>query len=239
MSAQEIRRNARYIMSDNSPNVYLVSLLFVVLITVMSGLQDDLLGISRTLERYFEQVAEGNFASIFNYISIRPGGIPLAIAIWLLTTVLQVGYMSYSMKIARAEEADAKDIFNGFYYFGKVLMIHLITRFMVLLWSLLFVIPGVMAEYSYRQVYYILLDDPEKSVFQCISESTHLMRGQRLELFMLDFSFIGWQLLDSSVQLFLLSYIPIPLPIVLIWLTPYTHLASVVFYNRKLTQMTL
>ena len=90
----------------------------------------------------------------------------------------------------------------------------------IALWSLLFIVPGIIAMYRYRMAYYILLDDPDKGPLQCIRESKELMRGHKKELFFLDLSFIGWEFL-----------ITISAGILGIWILPYIYTTYAMYYN--------
>ena len=60
------------------------------------------------------------------------------------------------------------------------------------LWSLLFIIPGIIKSYSYSMAVYIKVDHPDYDWKQCIDESQRMMQGHKWELFVLDLSFIGW-----------------------------------------------
>ena len=66
----------------------------------------------------------------------------------------------------------------------------------IVLWSLLFVIPGIIKSYEYRMIPYILADNPEMPTEEVFAESKRLMSGNKWKAFVLDFSFIGWQLLS-------------------------------------------
>jgi hypothetical protein len=131
--------------------------------------------------------------------------------------------------------ADYKDIFNGFPLIWKILLIHILTNVFIALWSLLFVFPGIIAYYRYRQAYYILLDDPEKGVLQCIRESKTLMAGCKVDLFMLDISFLGWYVLD--IMLAVLLPLPFALPIVAVWLMPYEGISRASFYDAVVQRL--
>jgi uncharacterized membrane protein len=205
----------------------------------MTNLQFNLLGLAETLSQYYEQVASGNFTSIIQYLSLSPGAVALVAAISILLTVIRVGFMSYSLKTSRNEEANYKDMFNGFYFLGKVVLLDITINILVLFFSVLLIFPGIIAAYSLRQSYYLLLDDPDKNVLQCLRESRQLMQGMKMELFLLDLSFIGWNILDTLVSTSLLFVAPIPLPLVSIWLTPYIHVTYATYYNRLITNLTL
>jgi uncharacterized membrane protein len=95
----------------------------------------------------------------------------------------------------------------------------------VFLWSLLLGGPGVAAYYSYRQAFFILLDNPELGAVACLRRSRHLMNGYRTELFILDLSFVGWRLIDFIVE------IMATLRLFSIWLSPYVGVTRAGFYD--------
>jgi uncharacterized membrane protein len=67
----------------------------------------------------------------------------------------------------------------------------------IFLWSLLLIIPGIIAAYRYRMATYLLIDHPEMSPLECIRASKQMMAGHKGELFVLDLSFIGWYIVGS------------------------------------------
>ena len=238
MSGFELKTVVRKLLRDNSPKVFLVSIMFIILVTVMSNLGFRLPGTLSAYEQYLERLSTGelqNMSTIYSFF--RPSGVPFAIVLWLLSAIVTAGYKSYCLKISRGQKAEYGDVFNGFLFVGKVIFIKIITNIIVALWSILFILPGIAAYYRYRQAYYILIDDPKKSVLECISESKRLMKGKKLDLFLLDLSFIGWWILDYLVILFL--PVPFSLPIVSIWLTPYFNVTNAAFYNRLINDLTV
>lgn len=64
------------------------------------------------------------------------------------------------------------------------------------LWSLLFVIPGIIKAYEYRLVPYIFAENPDMKYNDILAESSKLMKGNKWKTFVLDLSFIGWELLS-------------------------------------------
>ena len=221
---------------ENAPKLFFVSALFVAITTVLSELQFRLPGTSAAFERFLERVSEGEIPSLsMLYSGLRPYGLALAAVLMLMLPVLNAGYMSYCMKICRGQGAEYKDILDGFLYFGKILLIFIVTSVLAFLWSLLLIIPGIVARYRYRQAYYILLDDPSKGVFQCIRESKQLMAGRKLDLFLLDFSFLGWYIANFIV--ILLLPLPFLFPIVSVWQTPYMGLAQTRYYDTLISNL--
>jgi len=227
----ELKLSARQLIRENAPKIIYVSLIYVVIITIISSLQFHLPGTSNALAQFEARLSAGELPGLaMLYSNFRPSGVALAVVLWLMLPVIDTGYMGYCMKINRKQAGDFKDILDGFLYFVKILLIFIVTNFFIALWTLLFIFPGIVAVYKYRQAYYILLDAPEKGVMQCIRESKRLIAGCKLDLFLLDISFIGWLMADFAVNL--IFGFPFPFPIVLIWLIPYQGLSRAAFYDR-------
>lgn len=72
----------------------------------------------------------------------------------------------------------------------------LIMYVYIFLWSLLFLIPGIIKAYSYAMTPYILAEHPELSVNEAIDRSRAMMKGHKFDYFFLQLSFIGWMLLS-------------------------------------------
>ena len=65
------------------------------------------------------------------------------------------------------------------------------------LWTLVFIIPGIVKAYEYRLVDYILSETPDMDYKDALAESSKLMKGNKWKSFVLDLSFIGWNILDA------------------------------------------
>ena len=65
------------------------------------------------------------------------------------------------------------------------------------LWSLLFIVPGIIKSYEYRLVPYIVSENPTMNFRDALAESKKLMKGNKWRAFVLDLSFIGWELLSA------------------------------------------
>lgn len=74
------------------------------------------------------------------------------------------------------------------------------------LWSLLFIIPGIVKSYEYRMIPYIMAENPSLSTEEVFDLSRQMMNGNKWNVFVFDLSFIGWALLSlitfGIVQLF-------------------------------------
>lgn len=86
-------------------------------------------------------------------------------------------------------------------------------------------IANVIIDYIYGMTYYIKADHPDKAIIDCMIESRRLMRGKKWNLFVLDFTFIGWMLLSI-----------LTLGIGLLWLAPYICTAHACFYKDIITK---
>ena len=133
--------------------------------------------------------------------------------------------LSYSIKVIfldlnRGQELNASDLFGGFKDYGRILLTMLLTDIYIFLWSLLFVIPGIIKYYSYSMVPYVLRDYPDLSFDEAIEQSMHMMNGFKSKLFMLDLSFIGWAILCVFT-----------LGIGFFWLMPYVYTNHALFYE--------
>ena len=94
------------------------------------------------------------------------------------------------------------------------------TTIFIGLWSLLLIIPGIVAAYKYSMVNYVMIDNPELGVMGSIRRSKEIMRGHKLDYFILHLSFIGWIIL--SVLTF---------GILLLYVSPYVSVTEANFYN--------
>lgn len=79
--------------------------------------------------------------------------------------------------------------------YGRNVLTMFLSSLFLVLWSLLFIIPGLVKCYSYRLVPYILEDYPDASPTEVITMSREMMNGNKMRAFELDLSFIGWTLL--------------------------------------------
>lgn len=110
---------------------------------------------------------------------------------------LIIGCRSFSLENSKGP-ASLKELGhgfkNGYWRIVKTMFLHDIF---LVLWSLLFIIPGIIKSYSYRLVPYILAEDPNISGTEAITRSRQMMNGHKWRTFVLDLSFILWDLLSA------------------------------------------
>ena len=138
----------------------------------------------------------------------------------LIAGPISIGYMAIALKIIRAEEAKLEGLFDYFHHYGNTTILYITNGIFIALWSLLFVIPGIVKTYAYSMSYYIMADNPDMKASEASEASMRMMQGNKWRLFCLHFSFIGWMFL--SIFTF---------GILLLWVVPYMQEADAAFYQ--------
>ncbi len=140
----------------------------------------------------------------------------------LITGPLTYGLSYLYLKQSRTgNKMEIAGIFEGFKAdFVGNLILWLLQALFVWLWSLLFVIPGIVKQYSYSMAFYIKVDHPDYDWRACLNESKRITMGHKGELFMLDLSFIGWAFV--CVFTFGIGYL---------WLIPYVNATKAEYYE--------
>jgi uncharacterized membrane protein len=194
-SSYNIRRASRQSLAGNWKNAIITSLLFAA-VTILPAMFAILL------------FGEDFGKAVGNLYALLVGG-PFCF-----------GISYFFLKLFRKQETKPSDVFYGFDFFIKAFLLYVVTTIFIILWTLLLIIPGIVAAYRYRLAFLVLIDNPNLSTMEAINESKRLMSGNKGKLFFLDLSFIGWALL--SCLTFGIGFIA---------LLPYVYTATVVFYE--------
>lgn len=225
-----LKTEAKQTMMGKKPSVFLVAAIYIVTLSILTALIYSLSGYDRFLN-YLEQLLPVNPYPTYEEVeaaipSVTPMAGILITTILLSKLVTDVGYMGYCLKITRHQETNIKTIFESFTLFLRIIWLKILIYIMIFLWSFLLIIPGIMAYYRYRQALYIFLDSPQKKALDCIRESKHLMDGHTTNLFFLDLSLIGWRIFDVIIKIYTV------IPLLSIWLAPYTGVTYAGYYNH-------
>ncbi len=145
----------------------------------------------------------------------------VGIVMFIVTSVVQVGYSRFNLELVDGKEPTIGNLFSYFSYWKTTALASFLSGLYIFLWSLLFIIPGIIATYSYAMVPYILADNPNLSASEAIELSKQMMTGNRWRLFSLWLSFIGWEFLCI-----------LTLGIGMLWLVPYMNAATAEFYRE-------
>jgi len=147
-------------------------------------------------------------------------GTVLGLVHFIIGGVIRQGYCLYLLKQHDGENAEVNDLFSQFHRFGDGFCLALLQGLYIALWSLLFIIPGIIAGYRYAMAPFVLLENPDMTASEAIEASKQMMQGHKTELFLLDLSFIGWDLLCVFT-----------LGIGHLWLNPYRNAAYAAFFR--------
>ncbi|MGI6003007.1 MAG: DUF975 family protein [Lachnospiraceae bacterium] len=142
--------------------------------------------------------------------SILENGFTVPTLVLLLLTifvfnVLEIGGDRFFVGNARAadrQQTDGGPSLGEISYafrsgnYGTMALGMFMRKLFIMLWSMLFVIPGIIKSYEYRMVPYIMAEHPEISWQEAFRRSREMMYGSKWDAFVLDLSFIGWQLLS-------------------------------------------
>lgn len=138
----------------------------------------------------------------------------------LLLLPLGFGLTYHYLNLIKGGDSGVSDIFR-YYSSGEVfglMGLTIVVSVFTLLWSLLFIIPGIIASFAYTLATYIKIENPNMDAMECIRTSKEWMKGNKMKLFILELSFIGWFILAG--------FLVIPL----FWVMPYYMLAVTAFY---------
>lgn len=138
---------------------------------------------------------------------VSPVGLFVTILTSLLAAVLGVGFILYCMAIRRGERAEYLTLFDGFTFVGKIIALNIVESLFIVLWSMLFVIPGIVAAYRYQFALYNLCEDPGIGVMEALDMSKRQTWGYKGQLFILDWSYFGWELLSTLPIFVVVGYL--------------------------------
>ena len=192
-----------------------------------------------------KKMIEGNLWTILKpaliviVISTLAGGISSAIftddtflgqlctyLISLATMPLSYGLTAFILKFVRKEEVEYDEVFKYYSKFVPIFLLGLLMYIFIGLWSLLFVIPGIIAAISYSQAMYIMIDGEEEPG-ACIKKSKEMMYGYKWDYFVFMLSFFGWYLLCA-----------LTMGIALVYVAPYVSVSEALYYEelKKITK---
>lgn len=218
INRQALKGNSRLLIARTQPSPLMIGLVYIALDLLLTYLESELLGYGQYTAQIMEQINNIGRAALPIPTNITLPAWLLIFAIVIMRSVLDAGFCSCCLKICQGKKAGFKNLMDGFTVFFKLILLRILTGIITALGFFLFVIPGIIAFYSYRQTVYILLENPELGPMECILRSRAMMSGHKIELFVLDLSFIGWRMLSS------LLFFPI------FWYQPYSGICYAGYY---------
>lgn len=137
---------------------------------------------------------------------------------FLVLNPLLVGVQNFFIKNARYKGA-LRDIMPKSNY-TQVVIGTLVQSLLIVLFTCLLIVPGIVKAYEYRMVPYLLADHTEMSWRDALKKSKEMMQGNKMDTFILDLSFIGWGLLAACTCGILAVF----------WVTPYMYATGAELY---------
>lgn len=217
----EIKRDARTLTKANFPGVAVIPLIQIIVPICLALLIFGKLGLALFAlpdEATFDTIlylSEAHQTSMFIYSNIFMNLFPLFTKYWETNYLLHITN-NRDTKVSIIEVLKK----TNFKVFVTYVLKNLVASVIISLWTLLFIVPGVIKSFSYLLVPYIAIDRPELGIFETLKESERLMYGNRFGAFNMLISFIFWYI-----------SIPFTLGLSALYVQPYTSLAVICLYN--------
>ncbi len=173
------------------------------------------------LKAIAKQQIQGNIGILFVCLLITSvlSNIVPGLASLIVAPPLTLGLTMIFLGLTRNESPEVNTLFSGFSYMGPAILLNIMIAVFTFLWSLLFVIPGIIKGISYSMAYFVLADNPELSANEALDESKRITSGHIGDLFVLYLSFIPWFLLGA-----------ITCGLALIYVVPYVQATMANYY---------
>jgi uncharacterized membrane protein len=202
---RDLMASARMALSGN----WGISIGFVILSSILLNVISGLFGIPAIVA---ESTGNKELGMILNIASL-----PFS---YFLMGVFQVGQSRFFMDVARGDIVGLGRMFYGFKFIWKAGGVFLLMIMRIFLWSLLLIIPGILAAFSYSMALYVIADNPDLSITEALARSKKMMDGNRWKFFCLQWRFFGWSILCIFTCF-----------IGFLWLAPYMATAQAKFYD--------
>lgn len=164
------------------------------------------------------------FGLIVNFLRIKYDSTIFKILMILLDLVIfpvDIGLTAYFLKLTRGEKVDLKILTKYYSDFWGIFALEFVMSILAILWSILFIIPGIIVAISYSLVFYLYIDNPGKSIKEYLNTSKEMMNGYKMDFFLFTLSFIGWELLSL-----------VTCGVAAIWIEPYEVYAITMYLDE-------
>ncbi len=200
MDRLEIKRNAKEIAFQNKMFIWKPILMLMIFALGLEILEDIL--------------------SISPFMDVIV--ILLSLLYVVVTVLFSVAYLNYVVSLTNGVKKDFIQLMKDFQtHLLELFLLMLIVGVIIFLWSLLLIIPGIIASYIYYMVFYVKAMDKSKTNSVVIKEAKELIKGYKMDFFIFHLSFIPWIILSM-----------VSLGIALIWFVPYYTVAEALYYQK-------
>lgn len=202
----EFKIKAKEKLSGNWPTLIVVTLIFFIVT-----------GLGNENAKDLPSGASANYrANIGSLISL------------LLSGPITLGIANFYLRLVEKSEVRIERFFDGFKNFLNAFILHVVTTLFIVLWTLLFIVPGIIAAIRYSMAYLIMSENPDMTPMEAINKSKILMAGHKMEYFSFVLSFIGWVLVGL-----------LTLGLGFFYLYPYFNASKIYFYKALLGEEVL
>jgi uncharacterized membrane protein len=153
------------------------------------------------------------------FFLITSVAMPTVVGELVLMGPLTLGLVKYASMISKGEKVEIEVLFKGIENFVQAMLVWILKTVFTFLWSLLFLIPGLVKHYAYSMSMYLLEEDPKLDPMVAIQRSQDMMQGHKWRLFCLELSYLGWFILSAFT-----------FGILLLWVMPKFEVARYEFY---------
>ena len=206
MTISELKIRAKDVLKSCYWMAFLATFLNTILVYAVDGVARSITSLGQEhidYQRYFEYIADGDYTRAVNYIESVNSNPVLSLISYLLsiavtlcfTNILVVGLKKTFINAGKTHKVDIGDLFVPFKHYGETFKTMFFHFLYIFLWSLLFIIPGIVKSYSYFMVPFILAENPKIDTARAFDISKKAMDGEKAECFLMHLSFIGWYLL--------------------------------------------
>ena len=240
MTRAQMKNAAKAAIHDTKPSLVWITLVYLLIVALLNVLALSVGGDLEAMGEMMRQLTEtGSFEQILPETTAF--GNLLVVAMDFMSIVLGVGFTIACLNVSRRLGCSFGNLFDGFGMFFRALGVELMISFIVGAWMMLYaliavglsaaagpfmsfvclplLIPAYRAVYAYRQATFLMIDNAQLNAFQCLVVSKRLMMGHKWELFVMDLSFLGWDLLCL-------------IPFVGLWVRPYKQTTYALYYSQ-------
>ena len=187
-------------MKGNTATLIMSAALFLLCIQLPIVFVEQITGLWSTMDaalnEYFETNSYINIIALNDLAERYAGRMNFSFATFIFVLFvpgpLTLGLANIWLFVIRGKESFADMIFSGFGSFTRVVAMDTFRRILIVLWSILLIVPGVIAYYRYNLAFFLIADNPEMRSFEAVSLSKYYMQQNKMNRFYLDLSFIGW-----------------------------------------------
>ena len=210
MSRAELKKDAKEKLKGNWGTVIL-AIIIVGAITLFCN---------QVITNIFGKEVNTNIDGVQMKTVSGPGVVVNLVVSCAIAAFFGIGQSKVFLKVSRGEKPSVEDVFSMGKYFVPAFVASFVVSIFVALWTILLIIPGIIASYRYKLYQYVLIDNPNMKAMEVVSRCKEMMVGHKMDLFVLELSFIGWAILGVFT-----------LGILYLWLAPYMNITIANFYN--------